>query len=425
MEQEPQIGILVVYDCSNQGLTSINPENFPPNLQYLICRRNSLKRLPPLPDTVLEIHCDSNILEELPNPLPPNLTYLNCISNKLKFLPELPQTLQHLYCDYNYLKRLPNLPDETHLVNIYCSRNNLEELPVLDEAIHLEKLYCSYNSKLEEIPYLPPNIDKVKCKGNLNLTRITNIPSSLRSLVCHNCQLEQLPVIDITTSDLRILRCQNNRLTSLPNLPDRLIALDCSDNFLKSLGMVLPRNLNFLLCANNKLSTLPPFDRLKKLDCVNNPFDLETLERIFEHYYNQFVNHEEITDNDSAFIILMTHYQKLIEQKKNFIGALRKGPLLGRLDPVLFGNVLEYQGAVNTGQRGALEANIVDEQSMSKNVKKRANDESDNPAKRSSTGEKNTEQSANRGGRKTKKRTTKKSKTKRFQKKKRCVTKKK
>ena len=74
MEQEPQIGILVVYDCSNQGLRSINPENFPPNLQYLICRRNSLKRLPPLPDTVLEIHCDSNILEELPNPLPPNLT---------------------------------------------------------------------------------------------------------------------------------------------------------------------------------------------------------------------------------------------------------------------------------------------------------------------------------------------------------------
>jgi hypothetical protein len=138
---------------------------------------------------------------------------------------------------------------------------------------------------------------------------------------------------------------------------------------------------------------------------------LETLERIFEHYYNQFVNHEEITDNDSAFIILMTHYQKLIEQKKNFIGALRKGPLLGRLDPVLFGNVLEYQGAVNTGRRGALEANKVDEQ--------------DNPAQRSSTGEKNTEQSANRGGRKTKKRTTKKSKTKRFQKKKRCVTKKK
>jgi hypothetical protein len=324
------------------------------------------------------------------------------------------------------LKRLPNLPDETHLVNIYCSRNNLEELPVLDEAIHLEKLYCSYNLELKEIPYLPPNIDKIKCKGNVSLTRITNIPASLRSLVCHNCQLEQLPV-EITNSDLRVLRCQNNRLTSLPKLPGNLIALDCSDNFLKSLGMVLPHNLKILVCANNKLTTLPPLDRLKKLVCDNNPFDLETLERIFEHYYNQFINHEEITNNDSFNIILMTHYQKLIQQKKKFIEALRKGQGLDRLDPVLFGNVLEYQGAVNSAQRGALETNKIDKQllSLSKNVKKRANEETDNPAKRSATGEKNTEQPFNRGGRKTKKRTTKKSKTKRIQKKKRCLTKKK
>jgi len=52
-------------------------------------------------------------------------------------------------------------------------------------------------------------------------------------------------------NSLETLDCYSNKLTSLPKLPDLLEYLDCNDNKITSLPK-LPDTLNYLHCSNNK-----------------------------------------------------------------------------------------------------------------------------------------------------------------------------
>jgi len=56
---------------------------------------------------------------------------------------------------------------------------------------------------------------------------------------------------------LKYFKCNNNLLTSLPNLPGTLTFLNCGDNELSSLP-VLPNSLLYLYCFDNQLTYLPP-----------------------------------------------------------------------------------------------------------------------------------------------------------------------
>ena len=51
------------------------------------------------------------------------------------------------------------------------------------------------------------------------------------------------------------LKCRNNKLTSLDNLPSTLQELDCCYNELTSLDN-LPLTLTHLYCSNNKITSL-------------------------------------------------------------------------------------------------------------------------------------------------------------------------
>jgi len=101
-------------------------------LDTLICDKNELTHLPPLPDTLTTLYCCSNKLTTLP-PLP-NLKQLSCARNKFIRL-ELPDSLEHLYCVSNQLVEL-HLP--THLLVLYCNRNQLETLELNEALQHLD-----------------------------------------------------------------------------------------------------------------------------------------------------------------------------------------------------------------------------------------------------------------------------------------------
>ena len=106
-----------------------------------------IKKLPELPNGLIELHCDFNKLTKLPK-LPNGLEILHCQCNKLVEIPELSQTLIKIYCDNNNLVELPELP--ITLKVCYCSDNKLVELPELPETIDV--LNCSFNN----IKYLSP-----------------------------------------------------------------------------------------------------------------------------------------------------------------------------------------------------------------------------------------------------------------------------
>jgi hypothetical protein len=168
--QECVNGTLVL---SNLGLTELPP--LPEGITVLRCDSNQLTSLPTLPSTLKVLHCHQNQLTSLPelpaleslscshNPifflpsLPSSLTQLVCMRNYLTWLPRLPYGLLELCFDYNYITRLPELPP--HLRELACSYNQLTELPSLPS---LESLYL-FSNPLISLPELPSSLIHVVC----------------------------------------------------------------------------------------------------------------------------------------------------------------------------------------------------------------------------------------------------------------------
>ena len=78
--------------------------------------------------------------------------------------------------------------------------------------------------------------------------------SNIIELDLSNKQLNALPDLSKYTN-LEILNCYNNNLTSLDNLPTTLKKLNCNHNNITNLDN-LPPNLKKLKCSNTKIICL-------------------------------------------------------------------------------------------------------------------------------------------------------------------------
>ncbi len=108
-----------------------------------------------------------------------------------------------------------------------------------------------YNNKLTSLPTLPEGITFLWCSSNY-LTCLPILPKSLKHLDCANNKLTSLPILP---ESLHSLRCSKNNLASLPSLPDGLKSLACSHNNLCSLTITIPNTVEKLWC--NQLPYLP------------------------------------------------------------------------------------------------------------------------------------------------------------------------
>jgi Leucine-rich repeat (LRR) protein len=156
----------------------------------------------------------------------------------------------------------------------------------IEESVNTDDIQTYLNG-------LPENITKINVR-QCNLTSISNLSRfiNLIYLYCNENKLTSLPELPVS---LQNLYCSNNQLTSLPFLPTSLKNLDCDNNQLKSLPK-LPESLGWLYCNNNHLTFLPLLPKemwslssysnqlsslpelpesLWYLDCYNNPiFDI-------------------------------------------------------------------------------------------------------------------------------------------------------
>jgi Leucine-rich repeat (LRR) protein len=97
-----------------------------------------------------------------------------------------------------------------------------------------------------------------------------SLPKDIETIYVSEQNLNYLPSLSRFTN-LEILYCSHNNLTSLPPLPDNLKRLFCNTNKLTSLPP-LPEKLEELFCYRNKLTSLPPLpEKLEYLCCFNNP----------------------------------------------------------------------------------------------------------------------------------------------------------
>ena len=122
------------------------------------------------------------------------------------------------------------------------------------------------NNKLTSLPELPSSLTMLWCNSN-QLTLLPELPSSLTKLECRDNQLMSLPELP---NSLARLDCGRNQLTSLPELPSGLTDLWCEHNQLTSLPR-LPSSLTELDCGGNQLTELPELpSSLTKLECRDN-----------------------------------------------------------------------------------------------------------------------------------------------------------
>jgi Leucine-rich repeat (LRR) protein len=122
----------------------------------------------------------------------------------------------------------------------------------------------------------------ISCKGITSLPDLTRF-KNLKHLYCYNNKLTSLPTLP---QNLQNLYCFHNELTSLPSLPPNLQTLSCSINKLTSLPP-LPQNLEKLFCSVNKLTSFPTLPQnLKILYCYHNELiSLSTLPQNLKYLY--------------------------------------------------------------------------------------------------------------------------------------------
>ena len=129
-----------------------------------------------------------------------------------------------------------------------------------------DTLLICNNNQLTTLPQLPPLIKQLICHNN-NLTSLPPLPPSLSILKCDNNNLASLPILPST---LTLLNCKSNNLTSLPSLPSNLINLYCDYNQLNSLPL-LPSTLTQIECQYNQISSIPPLpSSLTQFKCFYN-----------------------------------------------------------------------------------------------------------------------------------------------------------
>lgn len=113
------------------------------------------------------------------------------------------------------------------------------------------------------------NISDINVGGHgiKDLTGITYF-KYLKNLYCNDNSLTELPQLPDT---LEMLECSDNQITAFSQkLPEKLDILSCSNNLLTELPQ-LPDNLSFLFCYNNSLTQLPALpEGVTKLNCANN-----------------------------------------------------------------------------------------------------------------------------------------------------------
>jgi hypothetical protein len=111
------------------------------------------------------------------------------------------------------------------------------------------KIIYCDNNQLTSLPQLPLKLQVLDCGYN-QLTQLPKLPDTLLSLYCGNNLLTSLPTLP---NKLLILCCKYNQLTTLPTLPNSLLHLYCYDNLLTQLpvSLLFCRNLTYIAFSGN------------------------------------------------------------------------------------------------------------------------------------------------------------------------------
>jgi len=223
----------------------------PASLIHFDCSYNhDIKRLPPLPEGLIALYCRYNDITEIAA-LPPNLEAFDCSGTLILRLPPLPATLMSLHCGETELTELPALPDS--LQELSLESTDIIVIPPLPPA--LEQLFCNETS-ITVLPPLPNTLQLLNCGGCSELTALPNqLPRDIVDIDIGHCErIQALPPLPNTIEYLEI---NNTSISVLPELPRRLVRLNCADTPIAVIPGPLPRRIQELDISRTQVTVLP------------------------------------------------------------------------------------------------------------------------------------------------------------------------
>ena len=287
-----------VYD---KDIYSIEGVKWFTSLKSLQCWRNHISTLPELPASLEQLELDNNEFTSMPTNLPEGLKVLEVGDNKIPVIDNLPSGLETFNCSSQKITDGDfkfTAKLPEGLRSFLCYDCDLEELPELPST--LKTLDCSEN-QLTKLPELPASLTWLVCSEN-QLTALPELPTSLNYFNCSGNKLTNLGSVSVL-AELNTLYCADNELTALPELPASLNTLDCSNNELTKLP-ALPASLDYLDCYNNKLTELPDLPaNLDYLNCSNNRLTRIALNPAAEYWHinvsgNSLPDYDAVTGKD-------------------------------------------------------------------------------------------------------------------------------
>ena len=168
-----------------------------------------------------------------------------------------------------------------NLTSLDCSSHSISSLTGINLLTYLTTLNCSYNNLTSLNVSSLTRLQTLRCNNN-KLPYVYDLPASLQYLYCGGNQFttwvvnnhSSLKTLDVSnTPTLTSLNCNSNALTSLTiSGCTALNTISCDNNQFTSLP-TLPSSLETLYCRGNKLTSLPTLpNSLKYLLCGGNNF---------------------------------------------------------------------------------------------------------------------------------------------------------
>ena len=206
-----------------------------------------------------------------------NLETFSCQDNNLDEELDLSKNteLKALFCNNTKIQEL-DLSKNEKLLYLDCSNNQLQELN-LSKNKKLLYLDCS-NNKINDLELYEPGTKKVtvnKLSGDVMVSvdvMVSEDPNPLMYLKCDHNEIDNLSLIDLD-EHLLWLKCNDNKLDDklFANDSENLIWLECDNNKITEVELD-NKKLRYLKCSNNKITELDAGSckQLEQIICDNN-----------------------------------------------------------------------------------------------------------------------------------------------------------
>jgi Leucine-rich repeat (LRR) protein len=224
-----------------------------------------------------------------------------------------------------YLNGLLNTlePTETYDIRLEIPLSGSLDFSILNDKHfnHVDSIVFQQPGQVTELRNIPDRVIYIEC-ANQFIHEFENGPASLEELYMPDNKMHKFS--GKKYPKLRILNVSDNQLTHLDNLPSTLKTLECNNNQIRKLSLEKTQELITLKASNNPLlvlSHVPP--SLVTMEMENNPFtEIEREDGTKKDKKKQDKKMEFLDGLHEYFRLKNVYEQKIMKMKKN---AFSKG----------------------------------------------------------------------------------------------------